>query len=560
MTDTLTGFLLITGLGGALRCFLVRRATTVWDTYAHLYLLQEVRAQRAGPFGAVVPRVVGAGSFRAPFLWHWLLGLLPVSVEKILRYQRWINALLDAAFAGLIYALAIAAEFAEYTAAIISLLYLLTPMWFSGLATGLRVNGLTPRLASEVATNLFFVVTLIPFGLPGGATVAIATLLAAFVILSSKFGLQAMLFLVPPTSVLVRDATPMAALSLGFLLAVAVTRGQFFLTISEQLHHLVWFFKGNLKGSISCSRQKGFSGFWTRPPEKLLRVHLADVLLRCVAFNSWTSTLIKMPVFVCAWACYVMTPEGANDVVPRTIVGPVIAATGIYLLISLPPLLFLGEPERYLNHVAFFIVTMCVIAAPPAGAQWLLAGLLIYGGFFWMGECCVVPQLRPTRFLSVEADRRVIAHLKSLPKPMVVLSYPYDAVGVYRILLETPHTVIFPLIASKGFRDSFENRFAADFPHVRLDCLDEMARELDIRVTVVARKALAYRGLRDWVASSEWRAFDVGAPVYDVYHLVANTPDESVSASGLEHTLSVAAQHAKTVNHCWSVPDGSPNL
>ena len=169
------------------RFLVVRHAAISFDTYGHLYFIKEIKAQRSGPFGAIAPKIVGATTFRHPFLWHWLLGILPA--PALLRHQKWINATLDALFSLIAYIVVLWMGFSESIAFFTALLYVFTPMWFSRLSTGPRIECLTPRLSSELAANLFFITFL--FKDVTGDTLFLLTgmLLTAFIMLSSKFGL-----------------------------------------------------------------------------------------------------------------------------------------------------------------------------------------------------------------------------------------------------------------------------------------------------------------------------------------------------------------------------------
>jgi hypothetical protein len=222
-----SSFLLLALTALGIRLLPLRHVETGFDTYGHLYFAKEIRKQRIGPFGAIQLRVIDSPTYRHPFLWHWLLGLLPLSFDEIVRHQKWLNASADALFAMGIYWVAHAANLPPPGPLFVSMTYLFTPMWFSRRSTSPRLTTLTPRLFSELTTNVIFILLLVPFGLQGWLVLAMTSVLVSVVLLSSKFGVQAIFFLLPLTSLFLVDLRPCFALGLGVLLCVGFTGARF---------------------------------------------------------------------------------------------------------------------------------------------------------------------------------------------------------------------------------------------------------------------------------------------------------------------------------------------
>jgi hypothetical protein len=520
-----------------LRLLVVRHAVTEFDTFGHLYFAKEVKVQGVGPFGQIVTKVVGAAGFSQQFLWHWIVGFFPI--DLVLRFQRWINPLLDATFAALIYPIALRLGLDKEASLLMTLLYLLTPMWYSGLSMGPRIRSLTPRLASELATNFFFMVILLPLGLPVWLALAGGALLSAFVLLSSKFGLQAMLFLVPLTSVIARDFLPVLALILGLMIAIGLTKGSFLKSVNTQVHHLIWYFKKNLKGEMSISKRNSLAMLVSRPASRggFLR-HMAAIMYRSVSHNSYTAILFKMPVLLVAFFFYGLWLLQENNTFPLFILSPVVAATIVFFLINLPPLLFLGEAERYLNHVAFFIAALAAISAIELGLTWILWAVVFYGALYWFAEVLFLDKLLPTSSRSIKnIDDKIISYLNTIPKkPMIILTYPYHAVGVWRIMLETVHKVVYCFTTSQSFMDMFENKYAADYPYFKLDKLDELAHEFNVDIFIVRNQSLVSRGYEQWTPTPMWKKLNIGEPVYAVYTRISDSSPSSLDNQSVDMT------------------------
>lgn len=505
-----------------LRLVVVINAEINYDTYGHLYFAKELKLQKVGPFGEIITNAVGAQGCRRPFLWHWMLGFFPI--KKVSQFQKWINPGIDAIFAILIYIFALGMAWDKSVAALISLLYLLTPMWFSRISSGPRISSLTPRLASELGTNLFFILTLLPLGLPLWVVLISGTLFSAFVLLSSKFGLQAMLFLVPLTSAIAWDPVPISAFALGSFIAVGLTKGAFLNNLNEHFCHLAWYFKKNMKGETAISSRNSLSKLFEKPSSGGgCRRHVGVILLRILSHNSFTAVIAKMPILLVALGLYSFSfVDGTGGGTSLQIVAPVIAGGIIFFLISLPPLLFLGEPERYLSHVAFFIVAIAVTLAVQLELIFILIIIACYGFVYWFIESFFLHKLMPVQLkLKKESEDSVIFYLNSLKKPQVILSYPYQAIGAWRIMLETSHKVVQIFLSGKKFIDFFEENYGDEYPYVKLEKLDDMSRELGVAILIARKHDIVARGYGQWVPSGLWQKLDVGQPVFDVYGRVS---------------------------------------
>jgi hypothetical protein len=501
------------------RLVAVRRAGVGFDTYGHLYLAGEVRTQRSGPFGAIMTKVVGAAPYRHPFLWHWLIGMIPV--EAVVRHQKWISPILDGLFTLCIYATLRSVGFSEEGSFQAALLYVFTPMWFSRLSIGPRISSLTPRLASELAANLFFMATLLPERWSPGWTLVVGGTLSAFVLLSSKFGVQALLFLAPAAALLAWKAGPVLGLCAGFCIAIAVTRGEFLTTVGSQLAHLRWYYRENRRGTTFVSSRNSWRRLVERKHGDDLKASAKEFIGKLLLLNSYTGTLLKMPVLFAALCLPALAWHRGFAPAPAPMLAPVAAATLVFLLINRPALLFLGEAERYLNHVAFFIVAVASMFAEALGVRWMVACLLAYGLAYWVLESFVLHKVYPPGAAERQhADDEIIGYLKQAPAPeQAVLAYPYHAAGgVYRIMLEAGKRTVFCFMTEKGFMEEFEREYSAGYPYTKLERLDEMSRELGVATVIVDVQKLRERDLEDWrPAPSSWKRIDIGAPCYRVY-------------------------------------------
>jgi len=338
-------------------------------------------------------------------MWHWLISFF--NSKALLRNQAWLNGIIDSLFIAIAFSFTKLGGYSELTALYAVAIYLLTPMWFSSIAIGPRIAGFTPRLSSEVTTNLFFLICLIPIGLSELQILILGGVLAAFVLTSSKFGIQALLFLTPLVSLFGRSFVPIEALLTGLYFAIIVSQGRFFIQIKSQLMHLTWYSRENLKGATHISHRNSFHGFFDRSGLPL-KTFFVKLIYRIVSENSYTSVLVKLPVIVFGFFAILQSTLTETESYSYALAAPILAASIVYLIVNLRPFLFLGEAERYLNHVAFFIALFSAHFALDNGLEWVVWALFIYGLVYWCVEIIALSKLIPIESKKQETEDEFI--------------------------------------------------------------------------------------------------------------------------------------------------------
>lgn len=265
---------------------------TSFDTYGHLYFAKEVNDQRVGPFGKIQTKVASSKGFKYPFLWHWILGFLPLKL--VIRHHKWINPIADVLFSIALYLISVYSGLEQRTSLLLSVIYLLTPMWFSKMSMGPRIESLTPRLSSEIATNLFFIVTVLPLDIPFAMKLTLGTLLSAYVIMSFKFGLQAILFMTPFVSLFVFNSIPLISAIIAIIFSIVISKGDFLETIKRQITHFTWYFRKNLKEETTLSNRNSWKKLFICSGKSVMKLMASNWLFA----NSFTSVILKMPIYV----------------------------------------------------------------------------------------------------------------------------------------------------------------------------------------------------------------------------------------------------------------------
>jgi len=499
-----------------LRIGVVLNSRTYFDTFGHLYFAKEVKDQKVGPFGKIQTKVAGTKGFKSQFVWHWLMGFLPL--YKIIKFEKWINPFFDVIFTLLIYFISIQYGLDNRTSFLVALIYLLTPMWFSGVSTGPRIKSLTPRLSSEIITNLFFIVTVLPLGIPYSIQLILGTVFSSFVILSFRFGLQAIFFLTPLISLFAVDFTPLFSTLIAIFLSIIISKGDFLETLKYQLIHLQWYFKKNLKGEMTISNRNSLKKLFSKSKDKKGIDRILAVIHDMIALNSFSAVLLKMPVYVLSLGgiIYLYLNEMAG-VLPQSVVDVVLGGTIIYLLVNIPILLFIGEAERYLNHIAYFIILSAVIIAEQLNLDIVIYALLLYGLLYWVFESFFLHKLRTEDETSDKFSEEVFNFIKG-KNERIILTFPYHAIGgIWRIMLHTKHKVVCHMASDGDYRKKLEKKYALNYPYLNLNLLEEMSSEYGVNLLIIDNKKLKVHDFEGWSPPSNWEKVKVGGEYFSVY-------------------------------------------
>ena len=494
------------------RMLACRGAVQSFDSYGHLYYVSVLKTQNQGPFGSITIKVVEGVAYSTPFLWHWILGFFPIKL--VVKHQKFWIPVVDSIFAVIIFIVAKRIGFSNELAILTFALYIFTPMWFSRLAICPRIQSFTPRHSGEIATNLFFVMTCLSLGMPIWLSAVLGVCFAFYVLSSSKFGVQALLFLTPLVSIFSLSVIPLVSLLVALTLLAVASKGAFVNSIKQQFGHLRWYFLKNLKGGMAVSNRNRLDGLYLRRVDEGLLHYLARVLIMLIVRNSYTGVLLKMPIIVFVVFAWVLVPV---SIIPSAYLAPVWASLIVYCLINLPPLLFLGEAERYLNHVAAFIILASVQVSLQLDLTAVLWVLVAYGALYLLAEAFVLPRLTKNTGVTEIDSQKVIDFLRDQVST-AVLAYPYHAGGgVYRIMSETSHKTVFPFAITEDFLKKIETKFSAKYPYIDITKLDAMHRELGVSVLVVLKAAVDENLGPNWAPSSEWHEVDLNLKLQKVF-------------------------------------------
>jgi hypothetical protein len=484
-----------------------------FDASGHLYFAEMLIRHRGAPWSGISLNVWNSRVYFHPYLWHTIIGRL--ERKTVDRYQHLINPLLDAIFCGTIFVASLYSFGDRYYSYIASLLYLFTPQWFSMISIGPRTSTLTPRLFSEIFVNLFFYAALTS-GSSSWMSGGVAVVCGVIVVLSSKFGLQAMLLFAPIIAMLAKDPSVLIFAMLSLVMSLIVSRGQITNMLLEQFSHLRDYYTANRENRTFISNRNSiFNGVKTADG----KVDWRHLIRNTVMINSYSATVIKGPVFLFTAAIsayWWITGDSRWD---SDLMIPVVASLIIFLLINQRALLFLGEAERYPANISVFIILSAVTVIRGLDAEYLFYIFIIYGAVFYIAELVLVGGVTSINSRKIP-DSIVEKFLREQDGQLTIISFPYHNFDIYRVMSKTPHKVLYPLHMEKNLRREFCRKYEYKYPYLDLSKIDELASITGCNLVIIDKAAAAREGYGSLSPTGRWVEVDSGQEFYRILRRV----------------------------------------
>jgi hypothetical protein len=343
-----------------------------------------------------------------------------------------------------------------------ALLYTTTPLLHPLSA---RLLGLGSRTLGNLIVTAYFII--LGYWLRGdGQGILLLTilfLLAALIILSSKFALQVLVFLSLTLSLVSWDPRP-CYIAGGSLLVMALVPGFDVRTyLKTRYNHARWYLKAIGHPTMSLQLTTVYRGSW-----KVLR-SLPRLIRRKPDFGIWI-LLAHVPLFIVLYSVPILSwlgvriiAGGAGTAADNLFQGYAghlcVAALLLVLATSIRPLIIFGEAERYMEAVLPFLYLMAVEVALTAFPGTLI--LLLLANLFVI------------LFLFAYANRAIIAAKFSIRNDgdfMDLLAFLRTLEG-RRSVVTTPHKLA--LMIDANLESDFHYYFHL---HSRQNGLDNIFR------------------------------------------------------------------------------------
>lgn len=448
------------------------------DGYFHLYLIEEIRNN-----GHRLPQspeqVTTKGTYAYPYGMHWLLSYLPRRVVTTL--ERLFSPMSDVLLLFVILLLVPFGELSTAAALPGALLFLFTPQLVQpDQAHGTGISARKPGLIlATIAIFLFarYTQTGDPYLFVG------SVFLASFVYLTSKFSLQAMTAVLVAFAVFVSPLA-MAVLLLGFVCAVVLSRGRYLVVFRTHLAHMKDYavrkqyhrFDHSLGTPLNLIRDLRTATSWMDR-------------LNVIFDSRRLFPLVRNPLPVAAVMAFLLAQYRGIDLGLSTVYVVWIGAGAVaFVLISLPHLLFLGEPERYLEYT--YLPSFVVIAAGWNQLTVVYDGLVI--GFATLGFVVMLGFVWAFERRLYEPERRAaiddITEFLSEKAPSVVILQPSTVARNF--IWKTDHTFVETLgnqASTEAAVAEYERLFAPGHGLVT-DDIEWLAKEYDPKWVVFDRR------------------------------------------------------------------------
>lgn len=444
------------------------------DSWFHLTVAETVRQNR-GRYPDSIPRFLLSGPFDYPPLLHYLLALFSRTTRD--RIEGWVGPVVDGIHTLFLWGLIFALTQNPWSAATAALLFILSPLLLRGAE---RVLTLTPKPMGDLWVSLamislyFYWVDHSPFWL------ALLAVWTALLLLTQRFGTQALLFLVVAVSAVYLNALPLVGLAGGLGLALALSWGHYWTVLRGHIGHLDhWrtFMVDHYHGVRHESFWRDFGRLGRelrRNPRRAFIIAYRNPVLNYFVYNPWILV-----------AFYVLLSPGTVPDHPFFRFAGVwmLATVGLVVLISMKSLKFLGKPELYGEYGIFpqaAVLGMAAGAAPGPLLGISLAVLALYSVGAIIVNIRVV--LRSDQNFSKAETQDLLEFLRRQP-PSRLLPIPMN--WGYAMAYLTPHEVL-------GWNSTFKildrkygiRRLFTVFPYPDPRQLPEILREYRIRWVV----------------------------------------------------------------------------
>ncbi len=413
------------------------------DAMAHMVIVDLIRRNR-NRIPRETPTFTLAGELDYPAFYHKILSYIPRHWFE--RGEWLVSPAYEGAHAALIY-LAAWWIFAEYlgsespraAALLVAAGWTVTPLLVFNPRRGSMVG---ERCFGYLFSNVFLFATAMLILTGNAWWLALAAPAFACTMASSKFGLQAMVFVGGVMALLTQSPWPVIAIAMGIAFAVVVTLGYVLRVFAGSINHS-WFYLTFL------SRVHAYTiGFSHKDLGRALRALLAG------RFKDARAHWLRHPLRVIAtWNLWIVAPVLMVVQVAPMPAGPaadvLLAWSWAAIIVALATmtdwLKFLGEGERYIEVGLFPMIVLCVAMESPV-QPFLIFAAIAHG--LW---CVLNVYTTPSAAATASPDMLdLIKWLKGRPD-MVLLPVPGRL--SLPIAYQTQHRLVWcPLNAPRGDR------------------------------------------------------------------------------------------------------------
>jgi hypothetical protein len=439
-----------------------------YDTYYHIYMIDFIRKNGTADM-VEYKRFIKPFSLNYPWMTHWILSIFPKRFDSLL--ERFFNPFLDSLFVVILYLVTFYMTNSDEKSLMLCLLYIFTPATFSILGTGPRIKSFTPRLFGEIIGSLVFIFEYLYLESGDLFFLGLAIFFASLVYLASKFAVQALVLINIPLILVTHSYELVSVVFFGFMLAMIYSRGGYWKILKQQIVHLKYYFMENLKGHMAVSDRNNFSILF----DKLRKLELKEILRILLVKNSYFILLYKTPIIIVFVYLIFLDIKLLNDGIF------IFSALFIFFLTSLRWFLFIGEAERYINYILFFILLFLIDNNID---QKVYIFLILYGVIYYILDFLIVFKKYNNKIID---DDLLIEWLNKQKGSLNIGTINYG-LGGWRIVSDTNHNRLYGMLyINTKDRDKLRS-FQTKHPFLDIEKVEEIIDYYELDYFILNKK------------------------------------------------------------------------
>ncbi len=343
------------------------------DAMVHLLLAEMIR-RNGNLLIRRTPEFLLSGPQDYPAFFHWLVAQLPKNFVE--RYEWMFSPLIEGVHAALVFiALFVALSWLGIQSPLeIALLLIFTWIVTPSLAMDVRRGGfLNERVFGFLFSNCYFL-AMAGWLVTGEPLLLLASILSGCIVaVSSKFSMQAIVFITPLVALLLMDFLPLVLLLATLISALMLSGGYAGFVWRGSVRHTRFYARYLVRVGDYVN---SFSMHQFSEAARLLCRGNVRTAAHLVLEHPMIKSVINAPaVWVSLAAAYAAT--GTNEDLQGVLVAFVAGPAMVALATTTDKLKYLGEGERYLE-VAIAPALLLIAVAAPAWMQFLVTSLAIY--------------------------------------------------------------------------------------------------------------------------------------------------------------------------------------
>jgi hypothetical protein len=436
-------------------------------------------------------------SFDMPPLIYSILALLP----KRLREKDFVfGPLADSIQSVVIFLVSMWLSGSSHIAFLSAIGFALTPAL---LRADARVFFLSPRPWAELFASVSLLFAVLFYHDHNLVLGFISALFGSFVLLTGRFGAQAILFLSLGIAAVLLAWEFLLVLFFGFLLAVLLSKGYYFRVLRRHLEHMNFFRTTLVKRFSGTTHVTG----WKDVTSALIeRKNVINIFAR----NPIISCLVFTPLLILLWiAALVDFSLILSEPILLSFFVWANVAFVVVLLVSSRQLRFLGEAERYQNYAMLPICVVVPIILEGIGsvALWVLFALaLLYSAILISKNYSLAYRYFGVTEEMEKASNELFSFLNQLPSERI-FSIPFSVST--EVSYKTHHTTVYwgaiPLtdkFTSEDFTEVFD-----EFPYPKKN-IDKHFRKFGATLLLFSKRLMGEIPLSHYELDGFERTFE----------------------------------------------------